>query len=247
MGTHQEEIKFYRQFAKRYDECETSAAAKLYYEYWDKLLLAKLPKNSSLRILDLGCGTGGFLNKLKKKYKKAVGLDISSVMLAIAKKKYPKLADNLIRGTAENLPFPENSFDVVFIRVALHHFQDPKKSLKEIQRVLTDKGQLIFLEPCSDFFILKFKAKKFLKHHYSFTKKEIENLLLCANFKIKTCQRLAFLAYPLCARPDIFPLFNFFPALKYLVGFLIKVDEFIVKYLFFNRISLLIIFYAQKK
>lgn len=255
MARHKEEINFYKQFAKKYDERGSSAASRLYYDYWDKLLLDNLPKKQQLKILDLGCGTGGFLNKLKKKYQNVTGIDISPEMLKIARKKYSHLSGNLIEGTAENLPFKKNSLDVVFIRGALHHFQNPRQSLQEICRVLKKGGLLIFLEPCSDFFILrllrklifKFKSKKFLSQHHSFTKKEIEDLLFAADFKVKSYQRLGLLAYPLCARPDIFPLITSFPSLKYLVSFLIKVDEFIIKFLFFNRVSLLIIFYAQKR
>lgn len=255
MGSHKVELNFYKKFASKYDERKASFAAQLYYDYWDKLMIDFAPQQHDLKVLDLGCGTGDFLEKLQKKYKKAVGIDISPEMIKIARKKYPHLSKNLVRSAAEKLHFKNNSLDAVFIKGALHHFQDPEQSLKEIQRVLKKNGWLILLEPCSDFFILrflrrllfKFKSEKFLSEHRSFSKKELEGMFSETTLQIKSYRRVGLIAYPFCARPDIFPFINFLPAKKYFVNFLIKLDEFIIKFIFRDKLSLLIIFYAQKK
>lgn len=255
MGSHQTELNFYKKFAPKYDERNSSFAAQLYYDYWDRLMINFVSWQDNIKVLDLGCGTGDFLEKLQKKYKRVAGVDISPEMLKIAQKKYPHLSKNLIRSVAEKLHFEDKSIDIVFIRGALHHFQNPVQSLKEIQRVLKRNGWLIFLEPCSDFFILrflrnllfKFKSDKFLSEHRSFSKKELEEMLFETSFQIRSYRRLGLIAYPLCARPDIFPFINYLPAKKYIVNLLIKLDEFIIKFIFRDKLSLLIIFYAQKK
>lgn len=255
MSKFSEEIAFYKKFAPKYDERNYSVVSRMYYGYWDKLLMGKLGKKSDLKVLDLGCGTGDFLDKLNKRFKKSVGVDISPEMLKIAKEKYPHLIKKLIISKAESIPFKDGYFDAVFIRGALHHFQNPEKSLKEINRILKKNGQLVFLEPCSDFLLMrflrkvffKFKPKKFLSQHRSFTIDELKKMLEKTNFKIRSWTRLGFIAYPLCARPDIFPFLKYFSAKKKLVNFLIKLDEFIIKYIFWDKLSLLVIFDAEKK
>lgn len=102
-------------------------------ENWKKFI--SLNKNS--KILQIGCGPEDVINYFKtgKKYsidplaefyKKKFGLDYSSV--------------NFIEGRAENLPFEDNSFDVVILANVLDHVETPDKALSEIKRVLKPEG-----------------------------------------------------------------------------------------------------------
>jgi SAM-dependent methyltransferase len=49
--------------------------------------------------------------------------------------------------SAENLPFEDSKFDVIIAKDSLHHFKDPYKALKEIERVLKSNGVFIVSEP----------------------------------------------------------------------------------------------------
>jgi ubiquinone/menaquinone biosynthesis C-methylase UbiE len=97
--------------------------------------------------LDLGCGTGVVLKALYDKNPAAqyVGLDISEKMLAIAEERLnPEIS--LMLGDAENLPYPDNSFDIVSCTESFHHYPDPQKALSEVRRVLKNGGRFILCD-----------------------------------------------------------------------------------------------------
>ncbi len=98
-------------------------------------------------ILDLGCGTGYCEAFLKKLYPtaKIIGLDKSNGMLTQAKEKKHQLTDiHWVGGCAENLPFSDHSFELVYSNLMLHWSNDFTKSLKEIRRILKPEGLLLF-------------------------------------------------------------------------------------------------------
>jgi SAM-dependent methyltransferase len=93
------------------------------------------------RILEVGCGTGRWLQFLDGCGTRAAGLDISAQMLAYAKTRAPKAG--LAQGSAERLPCASGSFDRVFCINALHHFQDKVAFLTEAMRVLRPGGLMM--------------------------------------------------------------------------------------------------------
>lgn len=100
-------------------------------------------------ILDLGCGTGYLTAFLKKIYPTAnlIGLDKSIGMLKEAQFKENKhqLSDMYwVGGYAENLPFNDHSFELVYSNLMLHWSNDFSRSLNEIRRVLKPGGLLLF-------------------------------------------------------------------------------------------------------
>jgi ubiquinone/menaquinone biosynthesis C-methylase UbiE len=96
------------------------------------------------RVLEVGCGTGQWLQRLQKWI---AGIDVSWAMLARARAKLP--AGRLIHGRAEELPFIDGSFNRVFCINAHHHFADKLRFLKEVRRVLRPSGSMmtIALDP----------------------------------------------------------------------------------------------------
>lgn len=89
--------------------------------------------------MDLGCGTGVYLNPISLVGEEIYGCDLSSIMLNHAKKKHTKVKFTL--AAAENLPYPQNYFDVVFCFNSFYHFHNQRKALKEISRVLKKDGR----------------------------------------------------------------------------------------------------------
>ncbi|MBN1633647.1 MAG: class I SAM-dependent methyltransferase [Ignavibacteria bacterium] len=85
--------------------------------------------------VEIGIGSGIFAEKLGIKY----GIDPSENMLDFARKR------NLIveKGYAENLPYPNSSFDFAVFITSICFIENPGKSLKEAFRVIKDKGELI--------------------------------------------------------------------------------------------------------
>ena len=81
-------------------------------------------------LLEVGCGDGRIINQLVGKYNKICGLDISHNALKHVK-------TEKVQGRIENLPFEDNSFDLVLCCEVLEHLPDDiyQDALKEIQRV----------------------------------------------------------------------------------------------------------------
>jgi SAM-dependent methyltransferase len=99
------------------------------------------------RVLELGCGTGVFLEKTARSGAVIHGLDLSEDLLAKARARLKDLANvTLDEGNAEQMPYPAGDFDVVYGSSVLHHL-DLDAALKEIHRVLKPGGRLIFAEP----------------------------------------------------------------------------------------------------
>ena len=94
-------------------------------------------------VLDLACGTGDLTKALSNKGCHVTGLDISSEMMAIGREKcrYLSPKPNFVLGSAEQIPFPDASFDAVTIA-----FGHRAQCLAEIHRVLKPGGQLAVLE-----------------------------------------------------------------------------------------------------
>jgi len=100
-------------------------------------------KNMIRNILDIGCGTGG-TSKFLEAYGILIGLDRNKLALEMAKKRGVKT----VWGEAENLPFSDNSFDLVTMLDVLYHkeVKDEKKAIKEAKRVLKPGGFLLITD-----------------------------------------------------------------------------------------------------
>lgn len=102
------------------------------------------PKN----VLDIGCGTGYFLNLLTQEIEKlnAIGIDISKTAIKIGKKKYPKVKF-ILADAEKKLPFKNNYFDVVISGENIEHVRDIDTYLAEINRITKKEGMLIVTTP----------------------------------------------------------------------------------------------------
>ena len=100
------------------------------------------------RVLDVGCGTGTFIAKIQGKVQEVVGLEYNDGMLDQARALLGATA-KLVQGSADSLPFADQSFDALVMNQVLHHFpQDNgydfvKKFLAEAFRVLRPGGHLV--------------------------------------------------------------------------------------------------------
>jgi SAM-dependent methyltransferase len=103
-------------------------------------------------VLDVGCGTGNLLRATGKRHRgvELTGVDPDLKMLARAERKMRRagLKAQLDRGFAQELAFPDESFDVVFSSLMLHHLDTPSKDemLAEARRVLRPGGVLVLAD-----------------------------------------------------------------------------------------------------
>jgi ubiquinone/menaquinone biosynthesis C-methylase UbiE len=104
-------------------------------------LIAFVGERCDQRVLEVGCGTGHWLQFVDGSGIRVTGLDASAQMLAYAKTQAPRAA--LAQGSAECLPWASKSFDRVFCINAFHHFQDKVVFLREARRVLRPGGLMM--------------------------------------------------------------------------------------------------------
>ena len=99
------------------------------------------------KVLDLGCGTGVILKGISSINSdvELFGLDLSENMIAKATQRLGTTA-TLSVGDAENLPYADNTFDLVCCVESFHHYPNPKKALSEINRVLKNGGLFLFCD-----------------------------------------------------------------------------------------------------
>lgn len=131
-----------------------------FYKLLKKYEVTRIEKVYSLldsgnRILDLGVGGGQLLAKCKinKKFNKLYGIDISSKVIDEAKNNIKKESRNLenveIKYSDVNngIPYPNKYFDSVTCIAVLEHLFDPIFFVKEVKRVLVNKGKIIVEVP----------------------------------------------------------------------------------------------------
>ncbi|HCY76243.1 MAG TPA: hypothetical protein DHV28_10010 [Ignavibacteriales bacterium] len=99
----------------------------------DRVVDLCLDHNQIKSVLDVGTGSGLFAGAFAKRNIKIAGADLNPDMLETAKKYLPDTEFKV--AVAEDLPFEDNSFDLVFMGVLLHEVNDFTKALQEAKRV----------------------------------------------------------------------------------------------------------------
>jgi SAM-dependent methyltransferase len=110
---------------------------------------AELRGQSAARVLDLGCGGGHVSYRAAAHVAEVVACDVTPGMLeAVAETAAERGLSNIRvqQAAAEELPFPDGSFDAVLCRFTAHHWQDMEAGLREARRVLKPAGRAVFID-----------------------------------------------------------------------------------------------------
>src|SRR6266851_4951505 len=128
---------------------------------WDRILDLALPRRGTLDALDAGCGTGFLSLELAGRGHRVTGIDFAPAMLAEAKKKAvaQSLAIRFEEADAEQLPFPNASFDLVMSRHVLWTLPHPEAAIDEWIRVLRPDGRLVSMDSQFDPSVLEVSAQ----------------------------------------------------------------------------------------
>jgi SAM-dependent methyltransferase len=105
-------------------------------------LYSLLEPRSNLQYLDIACGTGNYTVALEIMGLQICGIDTSKRMLNIARQKYYSIPWS--SGTADKLPFADNSFSGAICILAIHHFSNLQHVFDEINRVIVNGRFVIF-------------------------------------------------------------------------------------------------------
>ncbi len=154
----------------------------------DELLQLAAVKSNEI-VLDLACGPGILTEELAKYAQHVTAVDATEKMIQICQSKNIKNI-TATQAIAEKLPFADNSFDCIVNRLAIHHFFDPDKVLKEMKRVLKPKGKIIIADVYSSNNIADAELHNTLEilrdpsHTKMLSLKEFEGLFFDNNLKI---------------------------------------------------------------
>ncbi|CAN5690492.1 class I SAM-dependent methyltransferase [soil metagenome] len=107
-----------------------------------------------LKILDVGCGTGVFGERIREALPgaKVWGIDLVAGMLAGGADRWKHHAGHLtpLQGDSERLPFAEGTFDVVTCANSFHHYPHQDRAVAEMHRVLSPGGRLLLIDGYRD-------------------------------------------------------------------------------------------------
>ena len=179
----------YAKAARHYDE-----KWAFYVEATTRETLRRLPLNAASRVLDVGCGTGELLRRVRANVPDAVlaGLDPVPEMLDVAREKLSG-RDDLRVGYADRLPWNAGTFDVVVSCNMFHYISEPLRALREMARVLRPTGALVLTDWCDDYFAcricnlyLRLTNRAFYK---TYRQAECLELLKVAGYEVQSFER----------------------------------------------------------
>ena len=148
----------HRLVSKLYDEAEEFYEEREWHKIWVNHELCYVirtilnySRSNDVNILDIGCGTGIYLEQLKNfGFKNFYGIDISKRMLSKAKKRiysnYKDEKERVINADILNIPFPDSFFNITFSIRTFSHVFNKLTAIKEISRVSKKDGYFILVD-----------------------------------------------------------------------------------------------------
>jgi len=119
-------------------------------EYYESIVeLASIKEG--YKVLDIGCGTGTLVIYEKRRVKDkgyVAGIDVSSKILKLSKKKIAKEDIDLKIGSIEKIPYEDDFFDVITCSMVTHHLssEEKKKGFSEVYRALKPRGHFLLVD-----------------------------------------------------------------------------------------------------
>ncbi len=188
IGDNQKYMKMYDWMSKGYDLVETIIGRLKYGHAINNMrseIISKLEWRDNCSVLYVSIGTGKNLQfipeQINRKTLDIVGADISLGMLKKCKKKYRKQLNlSLINCCAEDLPFKDNEFDIVFHVGGINFFNGKALAIREMIRVAKRDSKILIADETEDFIEKQYKKSNLSKKYFhgeSFDFKSIESAI----------------------------------------------------------------------
>ena len=170
-----------------------------YPEKLGKYLFDTFEMKTGMTLLEIGCGRGDILKRFKSLGLTVEGVDIDSEAITLN----PGIPVKMCHIENESLPYPDNSFDVIYSKSLIEHLYYPEKYMAEAYRVLKPNGLLLTLVPDWEAnYKIYFDD---YTHRTPFSKVSLEDIYKIFNFKTVAIYKFRQL-----------PLVWKYPALNYL-------------------------------
>jgi ubiquinone/menaquinone biosynthesis C-methylase UbiE len=168
------------------------------------------PYIRELEILDLGCATGRLLERLAAAGAvHLAGSDLAPRIVDAARRRLARFDVEVDLQSADaetNLPWEDDSFDVVTVTGVIHHFYAPDAAIREMRRVLRPSGRLVIVDACffppvREFFNLCLKVHPHEGDCYFRTAAQLTGLLQSLGWVVRRCERISWWAFGVVAGP----------------------------------------------
>lgn len=138
--------EYFAGIAARWDEERSLHASDAIVE---QAIIEAIGSTTYRSMLDMGTGTGRMLQLLGRDVERAVGLDSSHSMLAVARANLERAevrGIDLRQGDVYSPPFANDSFDLIVIHQVLHFLDDPARAVRAAARLLAPAGRLLIVD-----------------------------------------------------------------------------------------------------
>jgi len=118
------------------------------YKVHKRLLSAiDFEKTRGMRVLEIGCGCGSEAERFARAGAHYTAIDLTNAAVTLTQRRFQlaNLEARFVQGDAEDLPFADNSFDLVYSHGVLHHTPDTPRSIREVYRVLATGGRAMIM------------------------------------------------------------------------------------------------------
>jgi len=247
----------YDQLAPKYLTNLTYPHTQEYMAFLDRALFAALPESLGT-VAELCCGAGEGLQLIGRRAQRAVGVDVSTMMLEAAQREPAAVPRLLVQGDATRLPLQGGAFDTVLMLGGIHHVNDRAALFAEVARLLRPGGLFVFREPVDDFFVWRairsvvYRAASSLEagteHPLRFqpTASAIER----AGMTLDSWRTYGFLAYCVLMNSDVLPinrLWQYVPGIRPLTRAAARLDDVTLRVRGLQRAGLIAIGTASKQ
>ena len=149
------------------------------HDFARRAILDALALTADDRLLEIGCGGGLLLKEARAGSR--TGIDHSPDMVAIARENAPEA--EIVRASADDLPFPDHAFTAIAMSVVFLFFDDPDTVLAECRRVLQPGGRLAFYTTGRELLGTPAAPEPLASHTHLYADDELQALVANAGFE----------------------------------------------------------------